>query len=1654
MYKLATDRRIKMGSLFTGILLAALGLSLLFLMNGGLAQAQDNLRVVEYDEGGTEPVLTLSAEDPEGVTPVVWSLVTVATDFTGDGDNDVIDTEVADHARFKISQNGVLEFRAKPNFESPVPDGGDNTYKVVVQATDRGDMDHRNWFKVTVKVMDLEEAGKVTLSHTTPSVPLLQPQVGVQITAAVTDPDSTGTITGASDGGVPSGIITWKWYRSSSANGPWAVISGATEATYTPRDEAGNNDVGMHLRAEAKYTDRRDEYGDKKAEAVSAHPVSAARTNNTDPSFSQTTVSRTIPENTGSGMNIGAPVAAMDSDSGDIRVYTLAGDGASSFSIDNVRGQLKTKAKLDFETTPSYTVTVTATDSSGGQTSPVATVTISVGDVDEAPFIPTDNRAVAVTKKDIVENATDLMIGTYAWTDPEGAIVTLSLSGADASKFELADDTDAGPEASQVLSFRESPDFEARADSDSNNVYEVTVEASDGSKVGKRSVTVKVTNVEEVGKVTLSGARPVIGTEITATVVDEDGFVPDTVSWTWHRIEATNPTDDADDTNDILGKTKATYTPVTADKDMILKAKASYADMTYDMERTVTSDASVPVIVDPVNKQPVFNDGASTTRYVMEGTGVRLIVGLVDAEDANRDGLAYTLGGTDKDSFSILNGDDTTTNDVTEEAGQLRTKAKLDYEKKTRYTVTVTADDGRGETNSTATITVTIMVTNMDEKPTIVYKKDSLATETQVVEYDEDGTEPVLTLSAEDPEGVTPVVWSLVTVATDFTGDGDNDVIDTEVADHARFKISQNGVLEFRAKPNFESPVPDGGDNTYKVVVQATDRGDMDHRNWFKVTVKVMDLEEAGKVTLSHTTPSVPLLQPQVGVQITAAVTDPDSTGTITGASDGGVPSGIITWKWYRSSSANGPWAVISGATEATYTPRDEADNNDVGMHLRAEAKYTDRRDEYGDKKAESVSAHEVLAEVEDNTDPSFSQTTVSRTIPENTGSGMNIGAPVAAMDSDSGDIRVYTLAGDGASSFSIDNVRGQLKTKAKLDFETTPSYTVTVTATDSSGGQTSPVATVTISVGDVDEAPFIPTDNRAVAVTKKDIVENATDLMIGTYAWTDPEGAIVTLSLSGADASKFELADDTDAGPEASQVLSFRESPDFEARADSDSNNVYEVTVEASDGSKVGKRSVTVKVTNVEEVGKVTLSGARPVIGTEITATVVDEDGFVPDTVSWTWHRIEATNPTDDADDTNDIPGKTKATYTPVTADDGMILKAKASYADMTYDMERTVTSDASVPVIVDPVNKQPVFNDGASTTRYVMEGTGVRLIVGLVDAEDANRDGLAYTLGGTDKDSFSILNGDDTTTNDVTEEAGQLRTKAKLDYEKKTRYTVTVTADDGRGETNSTATITVTIMVTNMDEKPKITATEGGLAITGPGSVSIDEEGSTAVGTYTAEGATLTLSGADSSYFNFRSGELSFKSAPNYETKSTYRVTVTATDVDGMTVTRDVTVTVINKDEAGEVAAISGTASVDSVLTAGMVTDPDGSVSGEGWTWERSMDGTTWSAISGATSSTYTAVAGDVGYHLRVKVTYSDPQGSGKMATSAMTVKVVAADAGDPLVADLLDKFDDNENEQIDKSEVVEAIIAFVDPDASDKPSKEDIVNLIVHFVSQAAS
>ena len=99
------------------------------------------------------------------------------------------------------------------------------------------------------------------------------------------------------------------------------------------------------------------------------------------------------------------------------------------------------------------------------------------------------------------------------------------------------------------------------------------------------------------------------------------------------------------------------------------------------------------------------------------------------------------------------------------------------------------------------------------------------------------------------------------------------------------------------------------------------------------------------------------------------------------------------------------------------------------------------------------------------NNAPTFSDgESTTREMVENTGSNINIGSAVAAMDTDDNDTLEYTLGGLDAASFEINATNGQLITKAPLDHETKDTYTVTVTATDQGGLSAEIMVTVTVT--------------------------------------------------------------------------------------------------------------------------------------------------------------------------------------------------------------------------------------------------------------------------------------------------------------------------------------------------------------------------------------------------------------------------------------------------------------------------------------------------------------------------------------------------------------------------------------------------------------
>ena len=136
------------------------------------------------------------------------------------------------------------------------------------------------------------------------------------------------------------------------------------------------------------------------------------------------------------------------------------------------------------------------------------------------------------------------------------------------------------------------------------------------------------------------------------------------------------------------------------------------------------------------------------------------------------------------------------------------------------------------------------------------------------------------------------------------------------------------------------------------------------------------------------------------------------------------------------------------------------------------------------------------------NEPPEFPLTeTRARDVDENTPAGENIGEPVAATDPE-GDTLTYSLDAAGATSFDIGSTTGQLRTKAALDFETTPSYSVTVTATDT--GAATDTIIITITVNNLDEAGTVTLSSLQplVAIPLTATLEDPDDVS-GSVTWS-----------------------------------------------------------------------------------------------------------------------------------------------------------------------------------------------------------------------------------------------------------------------------------------------------------------------------------------------------------------------------------------------------------------------------------------------------------------------------------------------------------------------------------------------------------------------
>ena len=1510
---------------------------------------------VDYAENRTDAVATYTARNADG--PVTWSL-------SGD-----------DAGKFSISNSGELSFNTPPDYEDPTDADGENDYLLSITIAETGG-DEAKIESVRVAVTDVNEPPEFPSESTIRSVGEntgVHEDFGDPVTA--TDPDGDGlTYTLEDAANLPFSI--------GSYSGQFQVEAGLdheTQPSYT---------VTVSVR------DGKDAEGDSDNNPDDTITVTINVTaENEAPVFPAGPHTRAIAENTAASEIIGLPVAATDADR-DSLTYTLGGADAESFTIVPSSGQLQTKAALDYENRDSYNVTVTATDPENA--SATVDVAITVTNVDEAGTVtlsqsqPSVRAEITATLTDpdgsvtgetwswersMDKNAWDPITGaaSNAHTPVDGDVAYYLRAaasyadghgpnknvqavsdnavqaganrppefGADTATREVPENTAAGGNVGDPVVARDPDDGDTLTYSlggadagpftiDSGtgqirvgtgttldheatkNSYTVTVSVHDGkgddgspSAAVDDTITVTITVTDENDPPQITGdttfSYPENGTDSVHTYTATD---PESGSITWSLTG-----DDAGDfsisnTGELTFRASPDHeAPADTGANNIYEVTVQASDGTH------TGSLPVTVTVTNVNEPPVFAKDTDT-RTIAENTEAGQNIGdAFTATDDDSATLTYTLEGADADSFQIIS-----------TTGQIQTKPGVTYDHETKpsYSVTVKADDSNGGTD---TIDVTINVTDVNEAPefpstetgarsipentetntniggpveatdpdvgdtltyalggtdarsfdidtstgqlqtkaaldlettpsytvTVTASDGSLSNTQEVtitvtgenetpevagettVNYAENREDAVAEYTATDPEKAT-IQWSL-------TGDDAGD-----------FSIS-GGALTFNSPPDYEAPADADTNNVYRVTVTASDGSLSDAVD---VTITVTDANEAPEFPPTEdgarTVPENTEAGEDIGDAFTA--TDDDSamlTYTLEGA-DADSFQIISTTGQIKTK----PGVTYDHETKPSYSVAVKADDSDGG--------------------SDTIDVTITVTDV--NEAPEFPSTeTGARSIPENTETNTNIGDPVEATDPDVGDTLIYTLDSAGSQSFSIVPSTGQLQTKAALDKETKDSYTVTVSVHDGKGDDGSPSAavddtiTVTITVTDENDPPQITGD------TTFSYPENGTD-SVHTYTATDPESGSITWSLTGDDGGDFSISNTGE--------LTFRETPNFEAPADANTDNVYLVTVQASDGTNTVPENLTVAVTDVNEPPEFppTEDGARTVPEN----TEVGEDIGAP---------VSATDP------------------------------------------------------------------DAGATLTYTLSGT----------------DALSFTI---DESTGQIKVGDGTT----------------LDHEAiKNSYTVTVSVSDGTPDASADDTIAVTITVIDVYEAP---------TATGDTTFSYPENGAVAVHTYTAtdlERATVvwSLSGEDSRVFSVTEGVLAFKESPDFEepedvgTVNVYSVTVTVSD-GSLSSEVDVTITVTNVDEPGKVTLNLLQPQVDTGLTT-IVTDPDGGVRGMTWKWEGSSDKTGWATINGAVSGTYIPVAADVGNYLRVTVTYTDGEGSGKTAQVVSQMPVQAA-------------------------------------------------------------
>lgn len=1522
--------------------------------------------------GNAQPTFDDGANATRRVNENVSSGTNVgsALSVTDDDDDPLIfgfTSATGDHASFNInSTTGQLTTSSNLNYESK----SSYTLSVFVRDNkdDVGDPDTENddTITVTVNINNLDEAGSVSISGTE--------RGGSTLTATHTDPD--GSIR----------LRSWQWQRETSP-GTFPNISGATGSTY--RLVAA--DVGKKVRVRATY---RDGQGSSFKNATSPPTGTIARNNN-EPTFSSSTVSRSVDENSPANANVGNAVTASDGDS-DTLEYGLIGTDAGSFTI-NSSAQIKVKSgtSLDHETKASYQVKVRVRDKkdAAGDTDAVwdaeTTVNITVNDVNETPTITS-----GPTTANFAENtATSTVVATFAASDVDsGDVLSWTVrSGNDGGRFNIGS-------SNGQLTFKASPNFEDPqdvGDTAMNNTYAATVRVSDDATpalFADRTITVTVTNVNEAPTID-SGPTSVNYNEnqptstVVATYEASDVDASTTLTWSLDGDDEDDftLTENMDGDYELKFKASPNYeaphdTNTDGDFEVTVKVTDNGIPTNRAVANRLSAERDLTVSLVDVNDPPVVVGDRTPDKDEIEfdATTADLTVSDYDYTDQDlpADTIVWSLDPASDDD------DDFTIDSMT---GVLSFAQRPDFERPTDsgsdnfYDVIIQASDGTDTTKAP----INVRVKPVDETPEIPLGVDD--ENFDEIEYDATTADlDVETYVPRDEEtstaNLTDLTWSL-------TG-----------TDHADFQIIENsttghGTLRFRNRPNYEMPTDranttlshTAGDRLYHLNVII---GDGANTRTYPMTVTLVDVNERPDIRTDTVAD-----YPEIEYNFTG--TRPNVHTFFAEDYDVG---DTITWTLDTASDDDDDFEI--GNTSAILTFK-----QDNSLNVGPLPNYEHPQDDDGNKTYEvtivatdnhgKASSHDVTVDVTGvNEVPEFTGTPLeSRNYDETEDV-----TTYTARDEENTTIQ-WSLTGANANIFSISS-SGVVTFRATPDFEdlvpecsprTSFPYTFTVVASD---GVNSASVDVTITVRDKEEAGAISVSNLNPAADDQVVFE-----------LSDPDGCI-DISAMVPDGFRWNIQRETSSNNWTDIV----------------NNNVTSLTYPYTVDADYTGQALRGRITSYKDrrgSGKAAQSEETAPITADPSPNVAPRfrDGGFQSIAEGPANRnfdpgIIAASDRDGDRLTFALSGSNAGLFELLTLSDstiggihvqrvrlravgeldheslanGFLLLQMDIHDGKGVDIDDNVIDDTTVDLTQHLlINVLDVEEPGVVTLSEDEPEAGTTVTATLTDGDGSiTGQTWQWSRSSNSNTGFTVIAGANTGSYTVTEDDEDNYLRAQVTY------------TDGRGS-NKTASEVTSFPVPSANRRPEFPSTEDGRR-----TVAENSRAGVSIGSPVAaedpenNSLTYSLSGTDADSFTIVSsnGQVRVKDPLDFETKSTYSVTVQVHDGrdgqgDASTTIDDsqtVIITVTNEEEQGTVTLASLTQSIQARVEVTASLEDDDGPFGTTWQWHRSPNGRTdWVQIAGATNAAYTpTLEEDAGSYIRATASYNDGLGSGKSASA----------------------------------------------------------------------